>query len=340
MPANDPRTLGATDETISQSEVERLLAQLGTGESVEGSGLETANLRPSIENALLQRHDFGQFSFFSAGELRKLRVRQEAFIRSLAARAAMHLRTEVGMQMFKLETMPYQKLIDGLSSPTHLVLVRVPPLQGICLLDIPLPLGLAVVDRELGGPGTCTEDPRELSPMEGRVLAQFLEIIVAEWCGSWRDLLDLAPVLLQSESSPRFVQTSPPDHTMLVLGIEVRCAGMVEQIQFAFPHECLEPLILKLNTGADSAARPKAARAAAVPRWNPALASVTVRLTAELPHLEITARELAALKVGDVLNLPTNLSNQVLVCLEKAPKFVGSLGEAGKRRAVKIDRLR
>src|ERR1700722_11786412 len=174
---------------VSQTEVERLLAQVG--------GVMPATGDPALPSAprtldydLLQRHEFPKLSFLSSAELRKLRLRHEQFVSSLAGRLSIHLGLEVAMQLSKLETLPFARFTEALSNPTHLTLVKLEPLNGTCLLDIPSQLGLCIVDREIGGPAISTEEPRQLGQMETRLLARIIEMIVGEWCSMWSDLHD------------------------------------------------------------------------------------------------------------------------------------------------------
>ena len=172
-------------QAISQSEVDHLLAQVGSAESSATASDLSGQTQPEHHPV---RYDFRQPSFLSASELRKLRVRHEEFIRSLAARLSIYLRLEFGLQMSKLETLNFQKFIDGLSSPTHLTLFKLEPLRGVCLLDVPPRLGLSIVDRQLGGPAHCIDATRDLSEIEVGLLDQSVEILLSEWCNLWSGL--------------------------------------------------------------------------------------------------------------------------------------------------------
>jgi flagellar motor switch protein FliM len=332
---NSPRVHAPQQDVISQSEVEQLLAQVVTGEIAEGEGAASQQAeRP--EPLSVRRHQFPALSLFTLGELRKLRVRHETFFTSLTARLSLHLRLELSLQMSRLDTAPFQKFIEGLSQPTHLTLVGVEPLDGICLLDIPPRLGLCFVDRELGGPGVCLEESRDLNRTESRVLSQIVEMIVSEWCASWSDLMDLRPMLMGNDSSGRYLHTSPPNHTMLVLGVEARVGELVEQMHFALPHQTLRPLLLKQNAEPGSAEQPPAPKPSPPPKWNPAVGDINIPVSAELPNLELNASALAQLKPGDFLPLSGDLLNQVRICLQGTPRFEATLGTSGAQRAVQI----
>jgi flagellar motor switch protein FliM len=334
-----PTNRTVPEETVSQPEVPRL-----RGEVLGGGDSPSTEMEPSRKASLpatnaLEHYDFHHGSLFSAGELRRLRARHEEFTRALAARLSVYLRLEVEMQMSRLDAIPFEKFVESLPNPTHLTLLKLEPLQGICLLDIPPRLGLRIVDRELGGPGICTEDARDLSQMETRLLSRVLDIIIGEWCNAWRDMMDLRPVILGHENTGRFLQTSSPGSMMLVLGIEARIGESAEQLHFAFPYQTLEPMMTKLNSGIESGERPASSKPKTVAKWNHALDEVQMQVAARLPELQLTARRLAQLKPGDLLPLPLSTTNQVRVCLGNEPKFVADLGTCNNHWALKIVKL-
>ena len=325
----------ASQEIISQSEVERLLAQVETVDP-SAPGADAAAPINTAGHEIIRRHEFPKLSLFSPVELRLLRVRHEDFISALAARLSIHLGLEVVLQMSKLETLTFEKFADGLSNPTYLTMLKLPPLAGICLLDIPPRLGLCIVDRQLGGPGRLPEETRQIGKIEARLLAPVVGLIVNEWCSIWTDLMEVRPAVVGAESNSRYLHTSTPETSMLVVGMEMHLGETVEPMQIAFPHPMLEPLTLKLSAGVDGADKPDAASKSAPARWNSLFDKLQIQVTAELPEIELPAGQVGSLKIGDVLPFPRELMNQVRLRLANQPGFVGTLGVSDQCRAVKI----
>ncbi len=280
---------------------------------------------------------FRRLSSFSATELRKLRERQEEFIRSLAARLSGHLRLEVGLKITRLESMSFKKLADGISNPTYLPLLKLEPLKGLCLLEIPPQLALSIVDRELGGAGVCLDESRPLTEIESRILSRVVEMSFSEWCASWSDMLEIRSTLLGHESNAAFVQGISSDTVMLILGVEMQMGEITKQIQFGFPHLGLEPLVQKLAADADK--QPMAKAATASPKWNRVLDDVNIKVTADLPTLKITTRELANMKAGDVIPLDPEILQNLRVSLAKKQKFLATAGRSESRWAAKITKV-
>jgi flagellar motor switch protein FliM len=321
-------------EILSQSEVERLLSQVHEAE-ISATVLKPGGLKTRFKHEDVQPYDFRQPAFLTSGELRRIRLRHEEFIRALAAHLSIYLRMEVSLQMSKLQTLSYQKYAEALPNPTHLTLFKVEPLKGVCLLDMSPRLGLTIVDRLLGGAAHSVTFNGDLSEIETALLDQVALIILNEWCQLWQKVENPHPILLGHETSGRFLNTSPQDSVLLILSMEVRLGDCVEQLQLAFPFLTIDPLIRNGAYGNDTD-RGNSTAQPPVTQWNPALDDVRIRVNTEWHGLELTAGELAALKCGDVLILEPSCFDRVEVRFEERPKFHGRLGTSGNRLAVEL----
>ncbi len=327
---NDP---AGTGDVLSQSEVERLLAQVAEQENnvtvvKDGEGKET-KARDSI-----QPYDFRHPVFLSPTELRRLRIRHEDFIRALAARLSIYLRLEFSLQMSKLQTVTYQKFVEALPNPTHLSLFKVEPLRGVGILDVHPRLGLTIVDRLLGGPAHSITADHDFSEIEMALLDQAVNLILSEWCHHWTSVQELRPMLLGHENNGQFLQTAPHDTIMLVLSMEAKIGDCLEQMQIALPCFTLEPLIRKLGHITDAAV--EAELPVTSLRWNRNFDEVPVPVSAMWDDLVLTARDVANLKPGDVLPLDPRCVQRVKLRLADMAKFEGSLGTTGGKWAVAV----
>jgi flagellar motor switch protein FliM len=332
-------TLTADRDLLTQEEVEHLLSEV-TEQEATAVLLKPDGTKRSPFKESLRPFDFRQRVFSSAQELRKLRVQHERFIRSLSARLSIYLRLDFGLQLSNLETLTFEAFTNRLSNPTHLSLFRIEPLPGISVLEMSLRLGLTIVDRLVGGPGHSANLTRDLSEIETALLAHVVQLIMGEWCSQWTSRGDLRPVLLGHENNGRFLQNPSPATAMLVLSMEARVGHCVEAIQIAVPYSLVEPLIEriipKLTGNGEKGARPQRA---APPQWRSDFDDVKVPLTAEWGDVEVTTRQLALLKEGDLLMLRPEFAEDVRVHLAGRLKFRGRLGVLGKKRAVEVSEL-
>jgi flagellar motor switch protein FliM len=268
--------------------------------------------------------------------MRKLRGHETQFLNAMEARVALYLRTEFPVKLAGIEIVSYRKLAEAWTAPTHLTLFKTEPLRGVSILEIPIQLGLTIVDRLMGGPGRIDETAREMSEIEKALLDQIIQIVLEEWCANWAVVKPLQAALLGSESNGRFLQTAPPQTSMLTLAIDARLADCKGQLRLAFPYASLEPLLRQLCAGSEPAAEAPAPPPAAPSKWNRCLDDVSLPVTAEWQGMELSARDLLHLKVGDVLQVNPRLAQEVNVRLGELSRFTGRLGTLAGQRAVEL----
>jgi len=281
----------------------------------------------------IRSHDFRQSGFLAASELRRIRQRQEQFVRALAARLAMFLRLEFTLQLTKVHIETYQKFTEPLTNPSFITLFKTNPLKGVSLLVVPPRLALTLVDRLLGGPGQMPPDNRDLTDIEVALSDQVAMLVLAEWCNHWPEMRDLHPAILSHENNCKFLQTSPPDTSMLILSIQATVAEQTESFQLVFPYATLEPLMRHLNP--EMPADPAQARPGKA-QWNPEFDEVKVPFTAEWQGLKMSAGDITRLKPGDLIPLDPACAAQVVVRLGNVPKFHGRPGTSDAKWAVQL----
>lgn len=333
-----------TPTALTTPEVERLMAQVASRDR-SSTVYRTGGRVDTRPRDSIQAFDFRQPAFLNMSELRKLRSWHEEFGRALAARLSLFLRLDVAVQITRLQTLPYHKFIEGVPNPVYLTFFKVEPLRGVALLEVPLKLGLAMVDRLLGGPDQTVQaapaagPQREPSEIELALLEELAEVILGEWTGHWAQRRDLRAVVLgheSNETNARHVHSPAQDAVMLVLGLEARLGDCVETMQMAFPHSLLEPLVPGLGVREETG-DPEPAPAQAGPlSWNHALNDLEIAVSAEWNGMEVAVRDLAQLKPGDLIELRPDAAANVQLRLGEALKFAGRLGTVRDSWAVEI----
>jgi len=293
-----------------------------------------ARVRRPVDS--IQKLDFRSPTSFSPAILRRMRQRHEEFVRALSARLSLYLRMEFTLQLEKVTTVPYRNITSELPDPTHITLFRIEPLPGICLVNVPPRLAMTMVDRLLGGPAQALTTDHTPSEIELALLDQAVQVVLSEWASFWSGTQELKAVILGYENNGRFLRTSPHDTVMLVLSLNAHLGDCEEPIQIAFPHYTLEPLLPALgqSTGPSQSGRP-AVRTEKL-AWNPRFADVPVAVTAEWEGIQLTAREIGDLKIGDIVPLDETCVEEVKIRLASIARFKGRLGTAGDQLAVEL----
>ncbi len=333
--ADEPVKPPEASPVLDQSEIDRLLSQQAAAPKTTifqagGAG------RGDAANLKVDAYDFRNPAFLTEVELRRLRILHEDFIRYLAARLSLFLRMEFGLKMAKLTTLTYAKFTEALPSPTHLCLFKVEPLLGVGILDLNPRLALTIADRMLGGRGHSVKLERYLTEIEIALLEDIIHIILEEWCGQWKSEQEFHPVILGHENNGRFLQSSPKDAVVLVLALEANFGDCSEQMQLGIPYYTIEPIVRQMQQRRQKeATADKTEKRAA---WREAYNHIQVPVRAEWEACEVQLREIANLRVGDVLELPATLFDETRLLLNGTPKFIGRIGVDGDRAAVQINR--
>jgi flagellar motor switch protein FliM len=321
----------ATD-FLDQSEIDKLLAQTIETQTKKSPHIIAGDgAGPKVEP-----YDFRNPAFLSEGELRRLRLLHEDFIRYLSARLALYLRMEFGLKMAKLTTVTYSKFTESLPNPTHISLFKVEPLAGVGILDINPRLALTIADRLLGGRGHSVKAERYLTEIEIALIEDVILIFLEEWCGQWKSEQELRPALIGHENNGRFLQTSPRDAIMLAMSLECNFGDCSEQIQIGVPYYTIEPVVKKMQARRqkDNAIAPTVKRA----EWQPAYDRITVPVRAEWQAFEVPLREITSLRVGDIVEMQSSICAETRVVLNDVPKFLGTVGLDGDRVAIQLSK--
>src|SRR6202000_1850729 len=114
------------------------------------------------------------------------------------------------------------------------------------------------------------------------------------------------------------------------------CKG---KIQLGVPFLLMEPLVQRFCQGSETVtAQPVATVPAPASsfKWNTCFNEVRVPVTAEWEGMEMTARDILALKVGDILPFDAEHMQKVNVRVADTLKFQGRPGQLGGQWAVEL----
>ncbi|MEK9634770.1 MAG: hypothetical protein VW622_13105, partial [Opitutae bacterium] len=225
-----------SDESFDLSEIE----------GSDGDGLVflhdgTKLTDPSLVK--IKKYDFTNPIVLSDADLSKLKTKSEQFVYYLAGHLSMFLRTEFNLELEDLNADLYANFTNSVKTPSCITMFKLQELNGVCLLDVNSHLSATVVDRILGGRGSTNPEERGLTDIEKALVEDFNQIILEEWCKQWDSTMRLSPSIIGTESSGKFLQTSPADAMMLILNMEASFGDVSGPMRIAVPYYTLEPVV-------------------------------------------------------------------------------------------------
>src|SRR5207245_11126134 len=151
----------------SQWELDALLMSIGT----EDGGLAaTSSQAPGSTDRSIKLYDFRRPDKFSKEHIRAIQNIHETFARVTASSLSSYLRSTTTVSLSSIEQVVYDEYVHQLSNPTLVNLVELQPLSGRIVVEMNMNIGLAMLDRMMGGSGRVDTRRNELTDIEMALL--------------------------------------------------------------------------------------------------------------------------------------------------------------------------
>lgn len=280
-----------------------------------------------------KKYDFTNPIVLSDADLSKLKTKSEQFAYYLAGHLSMFLRTEFNLELDDLTADLYSNFTQSIKTPSCVSMFKMQELNGVCLLDVNSHLSATVVDRILGGRGSTNPEERGLTDIEKALVEDFNQIILQEWCKQWESTMSLTPSIIGSESSGKFLQTSPADAMMLIMSMEASFGDVSGPMRIAVPYYTMEPVLSRLLASASS----EETKTTRPPRWHEVYDNIPVRVSAEWDAFELSLRDLSNLEVDDIIEMDSALIEKTKLRIENRTCFTGEIGLEGDQVAFQVN---
>ena len=263
-----------------------------------------------------------------------LKTKSEQFVYYLAGHLSMFLRTEFNLELEDLNADLYKSFISSINSPSCVTLFKLQELNGVGLLDVNSHLSATVVDRILGGRGSTNPEERGLTDIEKALVEDFNLIILEEWCKQWKSIKELNPVVIGTETTGKFLQTSPPHAMMLILTMEASFGDVSGPLRIAVPYYTMEPVLSGILSQANIPAKTKSTIS---PKWHEINDEIPVDISVEWDAFQLSVRDLFNLEVDDIIEMNPEMISKTKVRIEDRTCFVGEIGLEGDQVAYQVN---
>jgi flagellar motor switch protein FliM len=125
---------------------------------------------------------------------------------------------------------------------------------------------------------------------------------------------------------------------MFVSFFNVNFCGISRDVCFAVQLDTIEPFFEKLKPPVETQISNQTAIESSKSIWNSVFDDVPVFITANWDTLEMKAREISNLKIGDVITLNGDYSETIKLRIGGIEKFSGRLGTQNGKWAVELRR--
>lgn len=319
-------------DILSQSEIDALLSALTSGE------VNAEEIRDAAEGSRIRNYDFRRAMRFSKDHIRIIGRIHEHFSRLMSTQLSGQLRSVVQIQLESVDQVPYEEFIRSVPTLTVIQLLEFYPLEGNVIIEINPQVVFAILDRLMGGSIKGPYKERPLTEIENALLNRALNLMPDFLAEAWRNVEELQPSLLSTESNPQFLQLTTPNETVLVVTLSAKIGSISGLINICIPHVTIEPVMPKLSTQyfMDPGKAKRHEHREEIAELQQHMYATDAEVSVILGETEITLQELLDVQVGDVIPLGTLIGKPLQVRVNGIPTYRGSVGTSKRRYAIQI----
>ncbi len=322
------------DDVLSQSEIDKLLAQFASGEA------DAETMQKEENTKKVKTYDFKRPDKFSKDQIRTLNMLHDNFARLFNTYLSTYLRALVSVEVASVEQLTYQEFVQSLSNPSVIGILTVPPLKGNVIMEMNTGIAFSIIDRVFGGQGDNTIKPRVLTEIEEAVIRRIFDKAMGHLREAWFNVVQFNPKMEAIESNPQFAQIVPPSDMVVIITIQTKIGSVEGFMNICIPYLVLEPIMSKLTTTFWVAANiSKEEHPEHEDMIRQKLRKTKVPVVIQMGQFDISVREFLSLSYGDVLQLDTRVDDELKCIVGNNTKFYCRPGTSGKKAAVQITRL-
>jgi flagellar motor switch protein FliM len=319
------------NEVLSQDEIDQLLTAISSGD------IETEQVTQQADQRKIKIYDFKRPDKFSKEQIRTVSIMHETFARLTTTSLSAQLRSLVHVHVASVDQLTYEEFIRSIPNPTTLAVINMDPLKGSAVLEIDPSVTFSIIDRLFGGKGEGTKVTRELSDIEQSVMEGIIVRILGNMREAWSQVIDLRPRLGQIETNPQFAQIVPPTEMVVLVTLETKVGEVEGMMNFCIPYLTIEPIISKLSAQYWYSSVRRGTTTENLNILRDRLASIEVKVAAEIGGMDLTVRDVLRLSAGDVIRLSnTRIGDPMVLKVGNKPKFLCRPGVVGNKLSVKI----
>jgi flagellar motor switch protein FliM len=268
--------------------------------------------------------DFSRLDRIPKSQIRAVHLLHENFSRNCSASLSAYLRAFVSLSLVSLEQISYAEFQAGLASPTFVAYLGLRPYDGVAVMEMNPALVFTFVEMLLGGGSKVAINPaRKVTEIEKQLMQNLLRILLQNLSDSWKTVADVRFAVQSIADEPQLLHGLAPAEAVVAISIEVRVASTTGMINLAIP----SIFIKRLRHMFDRIRRIHRTESKQRDQVHMAQLLGTARLNLEV-RLEgptLSARDLLALGVGEVLMFDYPLRRQVSGLLNGQPKYWGEV---------------
>lgn len=320
-----------TSETLSQTDIDRLLGGDSGGSTGDGRRPRPAN-EPDV-----QVYDFRRPHRVSKERLRSLEAMYERLVKGLEAWLISRVRGQLEVRLQSVEQFSFGEFTLSLPMPCSSFIFDIVGTGQKGVVDVGPEFSTYIVDRLFGGEGGGATLTRTLTPIERMAVRGVADKVTALLQEIWLDHVPMELNISGFESSPEILQVVNREDPVLVANVECVAGSMSSLLLICLPFSVLDKFFS--SGGQNRLALPSTneqERELSRQRSEAGLRATRVPLTARLPEFHLAMRDIAQITEGAIIPTGIPKDARVIVRAGTQERFIGHAGRVNGNLAVRI----
>lgn len=323
-------------EILSQSQIDSLLSSLT-------SGLKEAEQPEQGAGKKIKDYDFRSPKLFTREQLKLLYSIYENYARILSSHITGILQTYTLVEIIEVEEQQYYEFNNALPDSVLMGVIDFAVKEDhneedLVLVDFSKDIGFCCIDRLLGGSGKPLEADREYTEIELGILEHLMRGMANLMKNVWMDYLEVQPRLMKLETNARILQGISADENVVIVVMNIMVNETQGKLNICIPAVTLDAMFKMKNALSKRKERrgdqlTDAQRRADIMRE---ISESELEITGILGTIDVMARDLIDLEVGDIIKLNKPENTFVELAVGETVWFRGEIGAYNKKRAVAI----
>ena len=243
------------------------------------------------------------------------------------------LRAGANCTLGTVEQLTYDEYVRSLPNPSYLIVLSLNPLPGAAILQFPLPIVFAAIDRLLGGTGDSVSPKRPLTEIESNLMRSVVDRTLRELEYAYETLVRVEAEIVQQEFNPQFAQIAAPSDMAMVVSFDTRIGEKHGNATICVPFSTMQPVLESLASQSllqDHRGQDPVLWQQQLER---ALSRVMVETSVRFDAVELSSTEIVGLQVGDIVPLDHPIEQPVTISVDDVTCNKAVTGRRGKRLA-------
>jgi len=264
---------------------------------------------------------------------RALTTLNEKFADNVATSLALYLGTSLELKLVSLEQMAVQDYIAGMGANSYFMPCTPNLMESTLLMEMDISLIFPIIDLLLGGEGTASEEPRELTDIDEEILQSVTALVLKQMEHSWRALnLMLMPgrCLKPGMVQPIFLANDK----LVLLMFEMTICGTTGPFNIVLPTSFVGFLLRHLKSAQSK--KTSSLRPLSSPSLRERILDCDFTVAADVTQMRALVKDLVALKPGMVLKMKSPVNRPGRLTVENVEIFEASPVRNGSRKAAQL----